>query len=115
MSCCRKHFTITDTANPKTKKLRVLARLYSQMRQGTDIQPGDWLEIKTTKNKVFRLIYMGSTPISRQTPFKSFCDDCKLLNRTNRSGSFNCTVPINGYFQAKDVTSFEIIAPFAYH
>lgn len=115
MSCCRNHFTnITPTNN--TKKLRVLARIYVQMRSGTAVQKGDWLKVKVD-GKTWRVIYKGANPISSTCGAKDFpWKDCMVVSKDSTPASpfrEKADSPLE-YFNMNKVESFEITAPFAY-
>lgn len=116
MSCCRNHFTgVAPSEN--TKKMRILARLYTQMRSGTDIQPGDWLKVKIGL-ATWRLIYKGDTPITSTCSVKAFpWEDCVVVSLDPKKQTLpfremkdSDHAPLN----TTRIESFEITAPFAY-
>ena len=116
MSCCRNHFTGSTPTN-RTTKLRVLARLYVQMRTGTDIQHGDWLKVRVN-GTIMRLIYKGVQPIPSTCSAKNFpWQDCVVVSRDPKTTELPFRIMENSAharLKVNQIQSFEITAPFAY-
>ena len=113
MTCCRKQFTPSE--NKKNTKLRVLADIYSQMRKGTDITPGDWLVLdvahplfKNTRFPIrpYKVVYRGKQNIGANTklekiPWKDFSIVEKTLTSSKALD-----------FEYRYIQAYLIIAPF---
>ena len=109
MTCCRKQFTPSE--NKKKSKLKVLAGIYSQMRKGTDIKPGDWVRVRVGQGRfapAYLMLYQGKHPIQqrRNIPWNNF--RVLVKNEANEIVPKHQMPP----HTARKISSFEIVPPF---